>query len=81
MVGNLQSLGSIVRLSFGGGTVFSSHCLSFVWDQSRDSHLAAVHFSFSRSIVDNQAFPRYEYDEEVTNIIIMLIHRNLVHTQ
>ena len=70
-----------MRLSFGGGAFFSSHWLLLVWDQSRDSHLAAVRFSFSRSIVDSQAFRRYEYDEEVTNIIIMLIHRNMVHTQ
>ena len=37
---------------------------------------------FFNMIVDSQAFPRYKYDEEVTNIIvIVLIHRNLVHTQ
>ena len=49
--------------------------------QQRACHLAAMRFSFSRSIVDSQAFPLYEYDEEDANIIIMLIHRNLVHTQ
>ena len=31
---------------------------------------------FSFRVVDSQAFPRYEYDEEVTNIIIiMLVHK------